>query len=100
MQKTKKIIYGTVIFFTVFALSTSSALAGVKYGFDYGGNRDYAGGDYENFKVEDLDECIRKCAEDKKCWAFAYADTTKACALKDHIGEQVHSPGMAAGHRM
>ncbi|MEN8200102.1 MAG: PAN/Apple domain-containing protein [Thermodesulfobacteriota bacterium] len=100
MLKTKKNGYAATILFIVFALSASSVQAGVKYGMAYGGNRDYSGGDYANHKVANLDECMRKCAEDKKCWAFAYADSVKACALKDRIGKQVRSPGMYGGHKL
>lgn len=100
MQKSKKHVCGAAVFFIVSALFVCSVNAGVLYGIDYGGNRNYVGGDYTHFQVKDFDECIKKCSEDARCKTFAYADTTKACVLKDQIGEEVRTPGILAGKKI
>ncbi len=100
MKKAKKFTYGTIAIALVSGLFISSVNAKVLYGVSVGGNRDYIGGDYANFKVKDLDECVKKCSEDTRCKVFAYADPTKTCALKEKIGEEVRSPGMQSGHKL
>ena len=100
MRKTTKNVCGAAVIFLVLALFVSSVQAGVKYGIDFGGNRNYVGGDYTHFPVKDVDECMKRCSEDVRCKTFAYADTTKACVLKDQIGEEVHTPGIVAGKKM
>ncbi len=99
MSKTKKNVCGAAVIFIVLALFVSSAYAGVKYGIAFGGNRNYVGGDYTNFQVKDLDDCMKRCAADVRCKTFAYADTTKVCVLKEVIGEQVRTPGIMAGQK-
>ena len=100
MPKTRKNVYGIAVLAVAFALFASAAYAGVLYGIAYGGNRNYVGGDYTHFPVKDLDECAQKCAADARCKTFAYADTTKACVLKEFIGKQVRTPGIIAGAKM
>lgn len=100
MIKTKENVCGAAAIVILLALFVSPVHAGVLYGLAWGGNRDYVGGDYVNSKVKNLDECIKKCAKDKRCKAFAYADPAKACTLKDQVGKEVRSPGMMAGHKL
>ena len=100
MLKTKRNVCGAAVILIVCALLVSSGYAGVKYGIDFGGNRNYVGGDYTHFPVKDVDECMKRCSEDARCKTFAYADTTKACVLKDRVGEEVRTPGIVAGKKM
>ena len=100
MPKTRKTACGAAAIFIVLALFVSSAHAKVLYGIAFGGNRNYEGGDYTHFPVKDLDECIKRCAGDVRCKTFAYADTTKACVLKEVIGKEVRLPGITAGQKL
>lgn len=95
-----KCVYGVTAALIILALFVSSAHAKVEYGIGYGGNRDYEGGNYATFTVKDLDECLKKCAADPQCKAFAYAESANACALKNIVGKEIRVPGMVAGKKM
>ncbi len=48
---------------------------------------DQPGGDYTSFRVDDLEQCQRSCAEDRRCRAYTFNRTAFECYLKERSGE-------------
>ncbi len=86
--------------FVVVIMLSSTSQAKVLYGVSVGGNRDYPGGNYAEFRAHSLDECVMTCSDDGRCAAFAYHPPSRTCWLKDRISEPVRSPGMKSGRKL
>ncbi len=100
MKRKMKCVGIAVSVFITLALFATLSQAKVINGMSIGGNRDFVGGDYDQFHVKTLEECIHRCAEDQRCKAFAFAESAQACALKDKVGEKVKAPGMKSGRKL
>lgn len=100
MNSPGKFFY-TAVYLCIFVLSISSvAYAEVRYGISVGGNRDYPGGDYLTFITDDLDVCVKTCADNGRCKAFAYNPQTQVCHLKDVVPEPINKRGIKSGRKV
>ena len=90
----------------------SRKVSGVKEGYDDGGwsggggggrglseerGIDYRGGDYDDFRAQDLRECKSGCRRDRRCQAYVYNTSSRMCYLKDRVGSREHDGNKVAG---
>lgn len=60
-------------------------------------NIDIPGGDYMRYRNSSFAHCLRTCAGDSNCRAFAYVPRLKDCWLKDRIGASATKKGVELG---
>jgi PAN domain len=90
----------------------SRKVSGVKDGHDDGGGWsgggggrelseergiDYRGGDYDNFRAQDLRDCKSGCRRDRRCQAYVYNTGSRMCYLKDRVGSRERDGSKVAG---
>ncbi len=81
----------TISFSTIgnFPLLTQSASANPLLTVDF--DKDHAGGDYDNVRGTNLEECLQICGQDPNCQAYTYnpqgigGDGYPVCWLKDQV---------------
>jgi len=49
---------------------------------------DHRGGDYDDFRADDVEECRRACERDRRCQAYAFNLRTEVCYLKDEVNSR------------
>lgn len=63
----------------VFPLAASAQRMPEERGYDH------RGGDYDDFRADDVQECRRACERDRRCRAYAFNLRTEVCYLKDEV---------------
>ena len=95
--------YASMVFIlgvtTLITFASYSSTA-VMYGVSVGGNRDYPGSDYAQFKVYELERCVKACADDPYCKAFSYDPRIHSCRLKDSVPQPVRARRIKSGRKL
>lgn len=85
---------------SLFFLFLTQTHAAVMYGVSVGGNSDMPGNDYEQLKIYELKECVKRCAQDARCMAFSYDPRIFSCKLKDAVPASVRAPRIKSGRKL
>ena len=55
------------------------------------------GGDYQNFTVDNVQECAQACARDDRCRSFNYGKERRDCWLKNNVPHSEHNDTVISG---
>lgn len=73
--------------------SGSGGVSGMS--LDYDTNR--LGGDYDDFRAGDVQQCASTCSRDRRCRAFAYSERNGRCWLKERASNPTPQRGIVSG---